>query len=202
MAIGILYRRMEFAFPPVSEPSWHALVDRWYQLDAPAYGLCEAVMHWKGEWKVPDRMIFASPGASNVSDLDFVRSGTTSPAKFVHTLPNVRASALAQVMEWNGPTVCLQRDPMTFLSALVQAGEWIGVDCPVAWVVGVFSNKEVHHWELHRARTWERYPFWLGNDDGMEENDDGKLLDWLGHSDDGLTKRFRLPYGYFLARNV
>jgi hypothetical protein len=66
-------------------------------------------------------MIVASPCASNATDRLFAVNGASSPSKFVHTLPNVRAVSLLQVMAWHGPLLCLQNDPVTVRLAIDQA---------------------------------------------------------------------------------
>lgn len=135
-AIGVRSYAFRYAFPVREEPEWKHLVDRWYQLDAQSYGLAQAYWHWKPRMgEAPSLLILASPGASNETDRAFVVSGATSPAKFTHTLPNVRSSPLCQVMAWSGPMLCLQRDPATQITALAQAAEWVGAEYPRVWVV-------------------------------------------------------------------
>ena len=132
-------KELEFAFPARAEPAWSPKVDRWYQLDAYAYGLAEAYEQWKGSLggEKPSMIVLASPGASNETDRQFAQSGGTSPAKFVHTLPNVRSSSLCQVMGWAGPVLCLQRDPETLNHALTEAEALVGDEFPVVWVLSV-----------------------------------------------------------------
>jgi hypothetical protein len=112
----------EIPYPAKETPAWAAKSDRWYQLDAPAYSLAQAFDLMKADLGVkPDFLILASPRASNLTDRDFAASGASSPSKFVHTLPNIRASSLLQVMEWAGPMLCVQNDPQTIVSALEEA---------------------------------------------------------------------------------
>ena len=119
-------------------------VERWYQLDAFAYGLVQAYTAWKPKLEKPPAMIWlASPEASNETDLQFARGGAQSPAKFVHTLPNVRCSPLCQVMEWAGPVLCIQKDPYTQSHALMEAAAFLEhgseneFGSPI-WVLSVF----------------------------------------------------------------
>ncbi len=87
---------------PTSPPEWASLVERWYQLDAPSYLLCQS--YWESKSKLtapPDLILLNSPQTSFVTDRAFCQ--TLSPSKFVHTLPNVRSSALLQLLEWRGP---------------------------------------------------------------------------------------------------
>jgi hypothetical protein len=140
------YFSYEFRFPVSEPPSWADKVERWYQLDAFAYGLPEAFTHWKATGVLrPELLILASPEGSNRTDFEFAqgfkKTGVGSPSKFVHTLPNSRSSALLQVMEWSGRFICIQNDPATFLSglelamdSLVQPGP---SPSPVTWVLGV-----------------------------------------------------------------
>ena len=134
-----------YAYPTAQPPEWSAYVERWYQLDAAAYGMTALYWRNRDQLHAAPRMIFlASPGASNFTDAQFALSEGLSPAKFVHTLPNVRSAALLQVMNWSGSVFCLQNDPATILAGLREAvgigGE--GEDC--IWVVAahVCANGE------------------------------------------------------------
>jgi hypothetical protein len=116
-------------------------VDRWYQLDAYAYLLPAAF----AELDIPTRpssMLLACAGASNMADHAFVQTGAISPAKFVHTLPNIRSSSLLAVMQWNGPIFTLQRDPFTLSIAFREAAERAagGEEC---WVWSVWERSKV-----------------------------------------------------------
>jgi len=109
------------SWPASQEPEWASGVERWYQLDAPAFALTE--VFWKHRdqlQKRPTMMLLCSPGASNATDAQFALSAQPSPAKFVHTLPNIRSAALLQVMEWAGPVLCVQNDPNTILTGLYE----------------------------------------------------------------------------------
>ncbi len=107
-------------FPPAAPPAWSRRVERWYQLDAPAYLLPAAFAGWGIESR-PRSMILACAGASNATDHAFAAGGAASPAKFVHTLPNVRASALLAVMGWSGPVLTLQRGETQLAEAFREA---------------------------------------------------------------------------------
>lgn len=88
------------AFP---EPEWKTAVERWYQLDAPAFMVCES--YWRNKTQLtlpPDVVLVNSPQTSFATDQLFCKS--LSPSKFVHTLPSVRTSALFQLMNWRGPS--------------------------------------------------------------------------------------------------
>lgn len=140
------YFSFEFTYPISKEPEWAAKVERWYQLDAPAYGLTE--LYWRNRTSLPDSpewIFLASPGASNPTDAQFAKSAAPSPAKFVHTLPNIRSAPLLQVMNWSGPVLCLQNGANTLLSSLAEAYEVMGKK-PV-WVVGVTLEGSV--WTAH-----------------------------------------------------
>lgn len=87
---------------PTTPPEWAPLVERWYQLDAPSYLLCQT--YWESKNRLgspPELILLNSPQSSFATDKGFCQS--LSPSKFVHTLPNVRSSAFLQVIEWRGP---------------------------------------------------------------------------------------------------
>ncbi len=101
---------------------WQNRVERSHQLDEAAQILCAT--WWEKRYSMgplPDWLILASPSASNWTDAHFVRSEMPSPSKFVHTLPNVRGAALLQLMNWHGPVLCIQNDPHTVHTALLEA---------------------------------------------------------------------------------
>lgn len=84
------------------EPAWKSKVERWYQIDPPSFALCES--YWQNQdllAEMPDMILLNSPNASFKTDQNFCK--TLSPSKFVHTLPNVRTSALFQMIPWRGP---------------------------------------------------------------------------------------------------
>lgn len=111
-----------YEFPVKSEPAWSGLVERWYQLDAPAYGMTQAYAEFKSALTDrPDLIILASPGSSGETDFQFASTGASSPSKFVHTLPSVRGASLLKVMDWHGPLLCVQNDPETWLTGLHEA---------------------------------------------------------------------------------
>jgi hypothetical protein len=116
--------KYECEFPATVTPDWAPKVERWYQLDQAAYSIAQSYSHLKAELDLggrSDLILLASPLASNATDRSFATSGASSPSKFVHTLPNVRAVPLLQVMDWAGPLLCVQNDPHTVKSALEQA---------------------------------------------------------------------------------
>ena len=122
--------------PPKRLRGLPSQVERWYQLDAFAFGLPQAAVFWKlderlrqlpakDSARVPQLLILASPEGSNRTDSDFahafLKTGIGSPSKFVHTLPNSRSAALLQVLGWSGQLFCFQNDPSTMVTALKQA---------------------------------------------------------------------------------
>lgn len=129
---------IDYTYPASTEPEWSSLVERWYQLDAAAYGVSE--VYWRHRARLqaaPPQWIFlASPGASNFTDRQFVLSATPSPAKFVHTLPNIRSAALLQVMNWSGQVLCVQNDPATIETALNEAAEMAAESGGDVWLTG------------------------------------------------------------------
>jgi hypothetical protein len=131
-----------FTYPATTEPAWKDQVDRWYQLDAPAYGLAEFYQQNKDKLGPPPGLIIlASPSASNSTDFQFVNSGARSPAKFVHTLPNIRISPLAQVMNWHGPLLCFQKGEQTLSSAREEATYLLSDLCPIIWLLSVNEHQ-------------------------------------------------------------
>jgi hypothetical protein len=127
-----------FQFPAPIEPNWKSKVDRWYQLDAPAYGLAEFYeQHRERLGPAPDLILLASPAASNATDYQFASQGAQSPAKFVHTLPNIRVSPLCQVMGWTGPVLCVQNGLKTLESALNEAKYLLSDQLKRIWVLSV-----------------------------------------------------------------
>lgn len=78
-----------------------------------------------------------------------------SPSKFVHTLPNIRAVPLLQVMEWAGPLICIQNDPQTPKSGVEQALLYLET-LNTVWVIG-FNAAETTFQVLTR-QTWGKNP--------------------------------------------
>lgn len=102
---------------PMNEPKWSVKVPRWYQLDGSAFVLCELFHRFPEEF---DELIVASPLASNHTDWDFVQGGCQRAQKFVHTLPNVRASMALQVLDRVCPVICLQNGQQTLFSGFLE----------------------------------------------------------------------------------
>jgi len=140
MKTFLSYNQFDFRYPSKNVPDWVSQVDRWYQLDPYSYGICEAVSVWQKSEKYlpePSILFLASPAASNEADWEFVRTGAASPAKFVHTLANVRSLALCQVMNWQGIVICLQKDPQTMVRGLLEAALHLSTQAPIIWVICV-----------------------------------------------------------------
>jgi hypothetical protein len=129
-----------YEFPVKTAPKWSASVERWYQLDAYAFGMADAAHVWGGDVR-PDIVFLASAGGSNVTDSEFATAGARSPALFVHSLPNVRSSAFCQVLDWHGPLYCIQSDPGTFEAATEEARRSFRADGKIAWVIGIEKTK-------------------------------------------------------------
>jgi hypothetical protein len=133
--------RQAFEYPAKAEPKWASTVERWYQLDAAAFGLVEVFSQLKSELERPPTfLILASPGSSSETDFQFVQSGAASPSKFVHTLPSVRAAPLLQVMKWQGPVLCVQNDPVTWLSGIADGLSYLTDSNALVWVLTVHSK--------------------------------------------------------------
>ena len=150
------FYQKEFTFPTKAEPLWKNEVDRWYQLDAYSYGMADFYSESGLEKRAkPEILILASPGASNETDSSFALGGAISPGKFVHTLPNVRASSLCQVMKWNGPVLCLQNDPETQVSALIEAAFLSLHEKKTVWVMSVRGSAPAY---IAEAYVFESKP--------------------------------------------
>lgn len=94
------------------EPSWAARVPRWHQLDPLTFAVVEAGARLRLQdhdvWRhKPAEIWIAATEGSNVADHDFVHTGSRSPSRFVGTLPSIRSSSLALLMDWHGPVLCL-----------------------------------------------------------------------------------------------
>lgn len=203
--ISVQHLSFRFEHPAREEPSWKGIVERWYQLDAFAYGLAQAYVTWKPKLShvQPALILLASPQASNATDFEFARTGAQSPAKFVHTLSNIRCSSLCQVMEWAGPVLCVQKDPATQLQALREAAALLesGHEGPI-WVLSVFrADKD--------APAYQAHAFVLGAKSGRADfqmsqaknatscvQQDGALHAWLESPSESLS----LPGSYELTK--
>jgi hypothetical protein len=151
--IGVHWWSEEIEYPAQKEPEWSAQVERWYQLDTPAYILTET--YWRLRDKLPPQspewLLLASPGASNLTDAQFASTSAASPAKFVHTLPNIRSASLLQVMHWSGKVLCLQNDPSTIVAALTEASD-LASEGPI-WLACVTSSGSRHTGHLVTVRV-------------------------------------------------
>lgn len=106
--------------PPMKEPSWSKNVPRWYQLDGAAFTLTELVHQVQPK---VDSLILASPEASNVTDWEFVQTGCHKAQKFVHTLPNVRASMALQDLDHTCRLSCVQKGRDTLFAGFQEFWE-------------------------------------------------------------------------------
>ena len=140
--IRIFFEATRFSHPPGEPPPWANSVERWYQLDAYAYGFLHAFSRWKNVGNRPDAIVLASPHASNETDAAFVRSHGMSPTRFVHTLPNVRSAPLCQLLEWSGPVISVHRDPTTLAYGLGQAIELCLARMDTVWLLGALRENE------------------------------------------------------------
>jgi hypothetical protein len=184
VSVKMNHRQFEFNFPAEKEPEWAAKVDRWYQLDAFAFGLTQACFAWQksGELgELPSLLLLACPEASNETDWNFARTGAASPAKFVHTLPSLRASSFCQVMNWSGPMLCFQKDPETIATALSEGAQLLSQQWPVIWVVSVLRDCTgsycAHVFVLRAEMTKAAFEVVPGN---ARVSQDRYLISWLG----------------------
>lgn len=126
------------AFPATVEPEWKDRVERWYQMDGAAFALTATYWHHRPLLEVPPEwMLLASPRASNRTDAQFAAAASPSPAKFVHTLPNIRVACMLQVMGASARVLCLQKDPVTVLTALSEAMQILLSEGGPVWVLSV-----------------------------------------------------------------
>ncbi len=197
MKIYLQVHRETCVFPATETPVWAPMVERWYQLDAPAYSFAQTYTQLKSKLGVaPDLVIVASPRASNATDRAFATSGASSPSKFVHTLPNIRAVSLLQVMNWHGPLLCLQDDPFTIRSGIDQALAHFESDAKQrsAWVISYNdTNLETAFFVLTRdplgSVLLERHTTALTPAGGADQH----WLDWVCN---GAPSRFNLTDRY------
>lgn len=149
----IVLHNHKIIWPPPKEPSWASRVERWYQLDAAAYSIAETFSILQDKIsKKPSLLILASPLGSMETDFQFVR-GNYSPSKFVHTLPNIRSTSLLQLMGWQGPVLCFQNDPFTWLTALIEAIDLIGPNHQEIWVIQFKKTNVQGNYEVSWAQV-------------------------------------------------
>lgn len=214
MTGSLNYFSCDYAFPATEPPSWAPAVERWYQLDAAAFGLPYAYEFWRQKYDLqkPSVLVLASPDGSNQTDYDFALSlkatGVASPSKFVHTLPNSRSSALLQVMGHGAPMICLQNDPATFVAGLDFGLAQIQELRSCVWVLGVSSLESGRHrshlFQLtskesvvakakNDAFSWRQRQF---DDNGKSPSvTDSQLFNWLAEASSTslpLAKRWEL----------
>jgi hypothetical protein len=194
----------EFRFPSATAPAWSADIERAYQLDAYAYGMADAAYAWRSQLlDRPDLVILASPGASNHTDWLFAQTEGTSPSLFVHTLPNTRGSSFCQVMNWNGPVLCVQNDPVTCLTALREAIGLLSQELPTVWIISVQrghalgTDYSVHLLSVSTAGPSAAFEIDRRGDDDAPSPSDAQLLAWLRQHGPGEPE-LRLLAGYVL----
>ena len=218
--IHVQHLSFHFEHPAKEEPIWKNIIERWYQLDAFAYGLAQAYTIWKPRiHSSPAMILLASPQASNETDFQFARGGATSPAKFVHTLPNIRCSPLCQIMEWSGPVLCIQKDPLTQVHAFREAAALIesGGATPI-WVISVFNTDfgklgnlgyEAHGFILTPNAQHSDFQIIRESKQNTRQNTlqtDRELQEWLNSGATGqaagMVEGFPLPGGYGLRKSI
>ena len=141
-AVNVTVKHFDVAVPAQSEPAWASVVARWHQLDESTYAVVEAAYRYSKafptEWERvrPNSIWLAAPGGSNTADYDFVIHGSRSPSRFVGTLPSIRSSSLALLMNWRGPVMCLQQGEKTMLKGFEEV-YWhlLGSRSDPAWLI-------------------------------------------------------------------
>ena len=197
---GLKYFHHPYSFPRSSPPSWAEKVDRWHQLDAYSFGMIDAYARFQDSLETPELILLASPSASNDADRQFVLSKGKSPAKMVHTLPNVRSSSLVKFMGWGGPVLCLQKDPQTLLTAIVEGLDLLEPSYRNLTIWGVVNQAlfhgtpewdgphpfEAHVFSLTYLDSEEKrnrgFPYTIqrvGDDSSLTCPNDQLLVEWL-----------------------
>jgi len=118
--ISVPFFEKEFQFPPTQEPLWKSDCERWQFLDKASFSFAQAIFETVLNPK-PEIFYLCSQEGSNQTDFDFVNSGYLSPAKFVHTLPNVRVSSFFQVSKLKGEVLCFSNGAYSLSYALNEA---------------------------------------------------------------------------------
>lgn len=196
----LLVKTFQFSYPTSDEPRWKNDVERWYQLDASAYGLPQAYDLWKEQLPKPSAIILASSGASNETDFHFAQTQGLSPSKFVHTLPNVRCSPLCQVMKWFGPVYCVSRGDRTQVLAIREAVELLA-ELPCVWVLSVQKSDEryqVSGYFFEKTLQSGNYEIWK-NHISSDMSNDTKLSHWL-NLEGSVNSQFSLPGNYAIIK--
>ena len=96
------------------EPLWSPQLEQWYQLDDYAFALCELFYKVKPQFEY---LLLASPQASNATDFDFAVNGACRAQKFVHTLPNIRASMAISLLDQHVSFCCIDGGSETLWQA-------------------------------------------------------------------------------------
>lgn len=202
MSIFLDHYHHDFHFPPSNEPAWAGNISRWHQMDAASFGLTDAFLSFKNKMGRPSLIILASPLASNESDFNFVQTGAINPTKMIHTLPNVRVHSLLNLLEWSGPTLCIQKDPQSIQAGLAEAFSFVSKNCPVVWVVSVFENAGTHAVDFFVLRSEQAViqdalntAYFLGHhpSGGATEKSDQEFLAFLSSNLDLKKEGFALP---------
>lgn len=143
-----LAKRAELGNPP----AWSPHIERWYQLDELGFAFCEAIHAWDylKNYPKPDLIILAIRGGSNLADYDFVSTGSSSPAKFVYTLPNISAAILFQMLKIQGKVFCLSEGDKTFEVAEQEAQNF-SKSGKCVWLFGSRSENERTRKVIFRA---------------------------------------------------
>jgi hypothetical protein len=113
MKFSMKLQSIDFAFPIADEPLWADQIGRWYQLDRAGAGFatCAAELAHRAGAPVaaPDVVILPNGRGSFDADKEFADSKGQSPSRFSATLPNIRASYLCNILDWQPPLFCLNR---------------------------------------------------------------------------------------------
>jgi hypothetical protein len=179
MKLGVFRHRSKW---PAPQPEWADKVERWYQLDPAAFVMADAYWTFRAQLKEPPHwLLLASPGASNFTDAQFATATSPSPAKFVHTLPNIRGCSLLQLMKWTGLVLCLQKDPGTILFALSEAFRLAETEEKAIWIASSHQVGEDWAAEIYTVGQ-EGYLEVRSNPEALPSTRDDEWFQWLDGS--------------------
>lgn len=191
-----------FNFPANHPPDWSEKVDRWYQMDAFAFGACDAFSKFKSELgRLPDFVFLASREASNRTDRIFVEGGSISPSKFVHTLPSVRSAPLFEISGLSGPCLCIQNDPSTEITGLVEAAMISDFESGTVWMFSIEPRELGYRARIYVLSTLEagdflieKFPLKATESSSFGVPPDENWLQWMRSEakDTENYQRFRL----------
>ena len=137
--ITVQFFLKSFVFPPTEEPVWKSECERWQFLDEASFACAQTIFELRLT-PPPEIFYLCSPEGSNQTDLDFVIGNYMSPAKFVHTLPNVRVSSFFQVSKLKGEVLCFSNGVHSLAYGLNEALHRFAADTKPSVLVSLQKN--------------------------------------------------------------